>query len=145
MNQATPLQSALKLGRALLVPPRLMLAEMVDRRTFNEMLFSSYAGTSEDRMVLLAQEAFDNVMRPSLYAGARSLVEKSRAAGHDVVLVSGALECVLERLAEDFGGAEVIGNRLEMKDKIATGKLLKPVVARPEKARPGREHATPKS
>jgi len=105
------------------------------------MLFSSYAGTSEDRMMLLAQEAFDNVMRPSLYPGARSLVEKSRAAGHDVVLVSGALTCVLDRLADYFGGAEVIGNRLEMKDGIATGKLLKPVVAGPEKARLIREHA----
>jgi HAD superfamily hydrolase (TIGR01490 family) len=144
MNQGTPLQSALKLGRALLDSPRLMLAEMVDRRTFNEMLFSSYAGTSEDRMMLLAQEAFDNVMRPSLYVGARSLVEKSRAAGHDIVLVSGALECVLERLADYFGGAEVIGNRLEMKDGIATGKLLKPVVAGPEKARLIREHAKTK-
>src|SRR5260221_1805919 len=118
-----------------------MVAELVDRRTFNEMLFSSYAGTSEDRMVLVAQEAFDSVMRPSLYAGARSLVEKSREAGHDIVLVSGALECVLERLGEYLGGAEVIGNRLEMKDGIATGKLLKPVVAGPEKARLIREHA----
>jgi HAD superfamily hydrolase (TIGR01490 family) len=90
---------------------------------------------------MLAQEAFDNVMRPSLYVGARSLVEKSRAAGHDVVLVSGALECVLERLGEYLGGAEVIGNRLEMKNGIATGKLLKPVVAGPEKARLVREHA----
>jgi phosphoserine phosphatase len=35
----------------------------------------------------------------------------------------------------------VIGNRLEMKDGIATGKLLKPVVAGPEKARLIREHA----
>jgi HAD superfamily hydrolase (TIGR01490 family) len=144
MNQGTPLQSVLKLGRALIDSPRLMIAEMVDRRTFNEMLFSSYAGTSEDRMMLLAQEAFDNVMRPSLYPGARSLVEKSRAAGHDVVLVSGALECVLERLADYFDGAEVIGNRLEMKDGIATGKLLKPVVAGPEKARLIREHAAAK-
>ncbi len=144
MNQGTPLRSAMKLGRALLESPRMLVAEMIDRRTFNEMLFSSYAGTSEDRMVLLAQEAFDNVMRPSLYPGARSLVEKSRAAGHDVVLVSGALECVLEKLAEYIGATEVIGNRLEMKAGIATGKLLKPVVAGPEKARLVREHAAAK-
>ncbi len=114
---------------------------MVDRRTFNELLFASYAGTSEDRLMLLAEEAFDNVMRPSLYPGARSLVDKSRAAGHEVVLVSGALECVLEKLAEHVGATSVIGNRLEMKDGIATGKLLKPVVAGPEKARLIREHA----
>ena len=92
-------------------------------------------------MVLLAEDAFENVMRPSLYPAAKALVEKSRAAGHDVVLVSGALEIVLEQVAKYLGADEVIGNRLEMKAGIATGKLLKPVVAGPEKARLIREHA----
>ena len=72
---------------------------------------------------------------------AKALVEKSRAAGHDVVLVSGALEVVLQQVAKYLGADEVIGNRLEMKAGIATGKLLKPVVAGPEKARLIREHA----
>ena len=35
----------------------------------------------------------------------------------------------------------VVANRLELKAGIATGKLLKPVVAGPEKARLIREHA----
>jgi HAD superfamily hydrolase (TIGR01490 family) len=143
-NQGTPLRSAIKLGRALMDSPRMMIAELIDRRTFNELLFASYAGMSDDRITLLAEETFDKVMRPSLYPGARSLVEKSRAAGHDVVLVSGALECVLTKLADYLGATEVIGNRLEMKDGFATGKLLKPVVAGPEKARLVREHAAAK-
>jgi HAD superfamily hydrolase (TIGR01490 family) len=116
-------------------------AELVDRRTFNELLFASYAGMSEDRMVLLAKDAFENVMLPSLFPAAKGLIEKSRAAGHDVVLISGALEIVLEHTARFLGAQEVIGNRLEMKAGIATGKLLKPVVAGPEKARLIREHA----
>lgn len=144
LNQGTPLQTAKRLGRALIGAPRMALAEMVDRRTFNELLFASYAGMSEDRMVLLAEDTFSNVMRPSLYPAAKQLVEKSRAAGHDVVLVSGALEVVLEQAAKYLGAQEVIGNRLEMKDGIATGKLLKPVVAGPEKARLIREHAKAK-
>jgi HAD superfamily hydrolase (TIGR01490 family) len=99
---------------------------------------------SEDRLVLLADDAFENVLRPSLFPAARSLVEKSLAAGHEVVLVSGALEILLEKLAKYLGAQGVIGNRLEMKDGIATGKLLKPVVAGPEKARLIREHARAK-
>jgi phosphoserine phosphatase len=35
----------------------------------------------------------------------------------------------------------VIANQLEMKDHVATGKLLRPVVAGPEKARLIRQHA----
>ena len=141
VNQGTPLQTAKRIGRALFGAPRMAFAEMVDRRTFNELLFASYAGMSEDRMVLLAKDAFENVMRPSLFPAAKGLIEKSRAAGHDVVLISGALEIVLEHTAHFLGAQEVIGNRLEMKAGIATGKLLKPVVAGPEKARLIREHA----
>jgi HAD superfamily hydrolase (TIGR01490 family) len=144
INQGTPLQTAMRVGRALFGAPRMALAEMVDRRTFNELLFASFAGISEDRMVLLAEDVFENVLRSSLYPAAKGLVEKSIAAGHDVVLVSGALTIVLEQLARYLGAQESIGNRLEFKDGVATGKLLKPVVAGPEKARLIREHAKEK-
>jgi HAD superfamily hydrolase (TIGR01490 family) len=141
VNQGTPVQSALRIGRALIGAPRMAIAEMLDRRVFNELLFSAYAGMSEDRLLLLAEEAFDKVLRPSLYPAAQSLIDKSLSAGHEVVLVSGALDCILKRFAAHVGATDVIANHLEMKDGIATGKLLKPVVAGPEKARLVREHA----
>jgi HAD superfamily hydrolase (TIGR01490 family) len=141
MNQATPFRTLQKLGRAFLRAPTLAVAELVDRRMFNEMLFASYEGMSEDRLVLLADEAFEKVLRPSLYQSGLDLIEKSRDAGHEIVLVSGALEPILELLASHIGGATIIGNRLEIKNGICTGKLLKPVIAGPEKARVVREHA----
>jgi HAD superfamily hydrolase (TIGR01490 family) len=141
LNQATPFQSARRLGRALLKAPSMALAELVDRRTFNELLFSTYAGMSEDRLHALATEAFEAKLLPSLYPKAVDLVRKSRAAGHEVVLVSGALDLVIAQLANHLGGCAFIANRLEVKNGRATGKLLKPVVAGPEKARLIREHA----
>ncbi len=141
MNQATPVATLRKLGRAFLRAPSLALAELVDRRMFNEMLFASYEGMSEDRLVLLADEAFEKVIRPSLYRSGLDLIAKSRDAGHEIVLVSGALEPILRLVGEHIGGATTIGNRLEIKDGICTGKLLKPVIAGPEKARVVREHA----
>jgi len=140
-NQGTPVQTTLRIGKALLRAPRMAAAELLDRRLFNEILYSAYAGMSEDRLLLLADEVFDGVLRPSLYPSAKQLVDQSRAAGHDIVYVSGALDFVVARLAAHLGGGEVIANRLEMKDGIATGKLKKPVVAGPEKARLVREHA----
>ncbi len=144
MNQATPVGTLKKLGRAFLRAPTLVVAELVDRRMFNELLFASYEGMSEDRLVLLADEVFEKVIRPSLYRSGLDLIEKSREAGHEIVLVSGALEPILALLAEHIGGATIIGNRLEIKDGICTGKLLKPVIAGPEKARVVREHARAK-
>jgi HAD superfamily hydrolase (TIGR01490 family) len=141
LNQGTPVQTGLRLGKALLQAPRMAAAELLDRRMFNELLYSAYAGMSEDRVVMLADEVFENVLRPALYPSARALVDKSRSAGHEVVYVSGALDCVAERLANFLGGGEVIANRLEMKNGIATGKLRRPVVAGPTKARLISEHA----
>jgi HAD superfamily hydrolase (TIGR01490 family) len=141
LNQGTPVQSALRLGRALLGAPRMAIAEMLDRRVFNELLFSAYAGMSEDRLELIGEDAFKQVMLPTLYPSAKDLVEKSLAAGHEVVFVSGALECVVRHLARHLGATTVIANRLEMKRGVATGKLLRPIVAGPEKARIVRDHA----
>ncbi len=141
LNQGTPLQTAMRVGRALLRAPRMILAEMADRRLFNELLYNSYQGMSEDRLLLLGKEAYEKVMRPSIYPFAASLVKKSRDNGNRVVFVSGALDCVISHMATELGADEVIANRLEIKDGIATGKILKPVVAGPEKARLIREHA----
>lgn len=140
-NQGTPWASARKIGQTLLKAPAMAAAELVDRRTFNELLFSAYGGMSEDRLMLLADEAFDSVLRPSVYPGARDLIRKNLERGFDVVLISGALDFLARRLADHLGATSVIANRLELKAGIATGKLLKPVVAGPEKARLIREHA----
>lgn len=140
-NQPTPLHSLAKMGRALIKAPWMVLAEMKDRRLFNELLFSSFEGVSEDRLLLLAEETFEKVMKPKLYRGARDLVQTSLDKGHEVILVSGALDFLMALLKDHLGATGVIANRLEIHDRFATGKLLRPVVAGPEKARLIREHA----
>jgi len=141
LNQPTPLHSFAKLGRALLKSPWMVMAEMQDRRLFNELLFSSFEGVSEDRLVALAEETFESVIKPKVYPRAKELVQTSLDKGQDVVLVSGALDFLMAFLARHLGATDVIANRLEIKDRFATGKLLRPVVAGPEKARLIREHA----
>ena len=141
LNQPSPWRSLGKVVRAALGAPGMVLAETRDRRTFNELLYSLYSGVSEDRLLSLADEAFDKVLKPSLYPGAKDLVESCRSRGHQVVFVSGALDFMMARLAKHLGAHEVIANRLEIHGGYATGKLLRPVVAGPEKARLVREHA----
>ena len=55
-----------------------------------------------------------------------------------------ALDFLMDRLATYLGATGVIANKLEFKDGHATGRLLRPVVAGPEKARLVREHARAK-
>lgn len=141
MNQTSPLLGASRVLKTFASVPALLAAEEVDRGTFNEWLFRGYAGISEDRLLDLADEAFDSVMRPALYKGAFDLVKRARGAGHRVVLLSGSPDFLLHRLARLIDADEVIGNRLQIRDGLATGKLLPPIVAGPEKARIIKDHA----
>lgn len=77
----------------------------------------------------------------NLYRGARDLIQRSLDLGHQVVFVSGSLDVILHHFAKELGAHEVIANRLEIKDRRATGKLMRPVVAGPEKAFLIRQHA----
>lgn len=140
-HQRSPMKSLQKLARAALKTPQFIWAELQDRRMFNEALFTSYEGISQDRLHILADDAFETILKKAVYPHARDLVARSRDEGHDVVIVSGALDFLMKRLADHLGATHVIANRLEIKDGYATGRLLRPVVAGPEKARLIREHA----
>ncbi len=140
-NLGTPLKSLQHLASAALRAPAMAAAELRDRRMFNELLYSSYRGVSEDRLVVLAKDVFEDVLRPALFPRAMELIQQSKRAGHEVVLVSGALDVVLEHLRLHLGADRVIANRLEIKDGVATGKMVRPVVAGPTKARLIVDHA----
>jgi len=141
LHQRTPMRSLQKLARAAIRAPHMLWAELQDRRLFNEALFASFEGISKDRLLILADDAFDSVLKKAIFPHARGLVSRCRDEGHDVVLVSGALDFLMTRLADHLGATHVIANKLEIKDGYATGRLLRPVVAGPEKARLVREHA----
>ena len=141
LNQPTPLDVLSGLGKALLKAPAMVMAEWRDRRLFNEMLFSVFKGMSEDRLVFLAEDVFERVLRPNLYPGAKDIVQTSLDKGHEVILVSGALDVLMDHLVTHLGAHGYIANRLEIKDLRCTGKLMRPVVAGPNKALLVRDHA----
>lgn len=134
INQNTPWQSLARVGGALLQAPMMAMAELQDRRLFNEMLFSHYKGMSEDRIIVLSEEVFEKTVKPRIFKGTADLIAKCHAAGMRVVLVTGSLDYTIRPLTEHLGADHFIANRLEMKDGYATGRLLRPVVAGPEKA-----------
>ena len=124
----------MRLGGALLQAPAMAMAELRDRRLFNEMLFSHYKGMTEDRMAVLSEEVFDAIVKPRIFRGAQDLINQCKVSGKRVVLITGSLDWTIQYLSDYLGADHFIANRLEMKDGKATGKLLRPVVAGPEKA-----------
>ena len=115
--------------------PAYWIADKIDRKLFNEAFYKNYAGFSRDRLELLGQEVFDKVLRPSIFPGTPSLVARSKEQGHLQILVTGALDTITRPLAEHLGFDDFIANRLEYKDNVATGRLIKPFIGGANKAR----------
>ena len=115
--------------------PVFWAADKLSRKWFNEVFYRSYEGQSEDRLVVLADELFEDVIKPNIYPGTQDLIAESRRAGCRQVLISGALDFTMRPLAEYLGVDDLIANQLEFdRNGYATGKLRKPFVAGATKA-----------
>jgi HAD superfamily hydrolase (TIGR01490 family) len=119
----------LRVARALLRAPSWILAERKSRLHFNKMFFREYAGLSEQFLRGEAQKMADAVLVPALYRQARAKLEEDRAAGYELVLVTGSLDFAIEGFAKTLGFREVLANRMLFRAGVAQGELLPPVLA----------------
>jgi HAD superfamily hydrolase (TIGR01490 family) len=126
--------SARNTVKTALSVPVFWAADKLSRKWFNEIFYRSYEGASEDRLVVLADELFEDVIKPNIYPRAKELIDESRRAGVRQVLISGALDFTMRPLARYLGVDDLIANQLEFVDNYATGKLKKPFVAGATKA-----------
>lgn len=133
-NQPTIPRSLWKTLQTAVSIPMFMAADKLSRKLFNQLFYTYYSGEPEDRLVVLAEDLFEEVIRPSIFPGAPDLVAESRRAGCRQVLVSGGLDFTVRPLARFLGIDDIIANRLEFEKGYATGQLGKPFVAGPTKA-----------
>ena len=141
MNQPTLTGSLFKTISTVAQLPLYWAADKVSRKAFNEMFYKVYEGQSEDRLVVLAEDMFEDVIKKSIYPRTRDLIEESRRAGCKQVLISGGLDFVLRPLARHLNMDDMIANRLEFSGGYATGRLQKPFVGGATKAVLMRDYA----
>lgn len=126
-----------KLGRtARLVAslPFYAVADKLGRKYFNDLFYQNYRGISEDRLWILGEELYDKVIRKNVFADMLALIKRSRDEGFRQVLITGAIEQMIKPLAEALEVDAWFANRLEFDGGVATGRLVAPVLAGPEKA-----------
>ena len=85
-------------------------------------------GVSRDRLDLLGEEYFQYKLRPFLKDDGVQQLKAAQESGSEIVLVSQGLEHVMRPLAQHLGVKWLVANRLEFRDRIATGRLLDPVI-----------------
>jgi HAD superfamily hydrolase (TIGR01490 family) len=121
--------------------PLFLAADKLSRKAFNALFYRYYKGMSEDRLVVLAEELFEEVIKPSIFPRAPDLVAESKRAGLRQVIVSGGLDFTVRPLARYLGVDDFLANRLEFEDGYATGQLRKPFIAGATKATVMRDYA----
>jgi len=92
------------------------------------VVHSVLRGVSRDRLDLLGDEYFQYKLKPYLKPDGVTELKRLQSTGADVVLVSQGLDHVMRPLAQYLGVKWMVVNRLEFRDRVATGRLLEPVI-----------------
>jgi HAD superfamily hydrolase (TIGR01490 family) len=140
-HQPTLSGSLVKSAKTALSIPMFLVADKLSRKVFNQLFYGYYAGEPEDRLVLLAEELFADVIKPSIFPRTQDLIAESKRAGLRQVIVSGGLDFTVRPLARYLGVDDFIANTLEFENGYATGHLGKPFVAGATKAVIMRDYA----
>jgi thioester reductase-like protein len=92
------------------------------------VVYSVLRGVSRDRLDLLGDEYFQYKLKPYLRPDGVLRLKKLQASGAEIVLVSQGLDHVMSPLARYLGVKWMVANRLEFRDRVATGRLVGPVI-----------------
>ncbi|MGH9758211.1 MAG: HAD family hydrolase, partial [Candidatus Acidiferrales bacterium] len=92
------------------------------------VLHTVLRGVSRDRLDLLGEEYFEYVLKPRLKERGLAELQAARTGGGEIVLVSQGLDHIMRPLARHLNISQILCNRLDFRDGIATGRLLNPVI-----------------
>lgn len=114
-----------RLGALAAAAPALGLAARADRRLGRRLGLLACAGLGRDRIeVLLREHAERDLAGLALRPRGLEVVERARRDGHRVILVTSTLAPALAPLAVRLAADALVGDDLEYRDGVATGKVL---------------------
>jgi HAD superfamily phosphoserine phosphatase-like hydrolase len=96
--------------------------DLLNRKVFNEYFYRAYEGLSEDRLVVLGEDLFEDVLKKNIFPKAQDLIDEARRAGCRIVLITGALDFTIMALARHLRADDVIANKMQFVGGVATGR-----------------------
>ena len=82
-------------------------------------------GFSVEEMQHIVGDAMETVLRPLVYEEPLHLLERHRARGEQVYIVSATLQEIVQHIADDLGFDGAIGSTCEIVDGVYTGRTLR--------------------
>lgn len=129
-NAQTFQQRAFGLGTVLAASPlALRGTPLSDSSTANRLAWAGLRGVSEDRLHILGEAYYKAHLAGSLRSGGLRAIERARARGEAIVLVSDNLDVIIDHLAAEIGADAVLCNRMELRGDRATGRLADPTIS----------------
>jgi fatty acyl-CoA reductase len=133
MREMPPAMRPLWIAGFLPKIPYYWALDKVSRAHFNRAFYKNYAGWSPIRAKHLGKESFPGFTLDRIYPDALATLREHKAAGHRVVLLSGALDFILDPL-KDLAD-DVLSASLQEEDGHFTGEISGPPVAGEARAR----------
>jgi len=127
-NAQTFLERWIRRGLVFLMAALRPVLYATNRVFATRVVHTVLRGISQDRLDLLGEEYFQYKLRPHLKPEGVAQLQRLLASGARVILVSQGLEQVMRPLARHLGVKWLVANRLEFRNRIATGRLLDPVI-----------------
>ena len=127
-NTQTFAARMLRRGLVFLMAALRPLLYATHRLFATRVVHSVLRGVSRDRLDLLGEEYFQYKLKPYLKPEGVIRLKQLQASGADIVLVSQGLDHVMRPLAKYLGVRWMLVNRLDFRDRIATGRVLTPVI-----------------
>lgn len=117
-----------RISNVALAAPFVFAGPLKDPTRSVQLTWMGLRGMSDDRLHVLGAEYADRILIPNLRSAAVRLLEEADAAGRTPVLISDSLDVIIKPVAEHLGIKHFVSNRMEFRERKATGKLLDPVM-----------------
>jgi HAD superfamily hydrolase (TIGR01490 family) len=114
--------------------PQYWLLDKWSRGRFNVVFYRRYRGLPVDEVCRWHRETFAQNLQRRVFPAALECLRGHREQGHRVVLLTGALDCVMQPLADFVGADDLIAMRLRAEGGVFTGELTGPPIAGEQKA-----------
>ncbi len=133
MQELSPVMRPLWLAAFVTKIPYYWGLDKISRTHFNRVFYKNYRGWKPARARQLGHESFAGFTLDRIYPGALERLLEHKEAGHRVVLLSGALDFLLEPFKDLVD--DVLSASLEEEDGVYTGELNGTPVAGDARAR----------
>ena len=103
--------------------PGYLIVDRISREKLTTRFYRNYRGFTPQGLRAGAEALFAEELKRRVYPQALDCIERHRAAGHDVVLISGSIREIVTPVAKYVGADHTLCSELEEAEGVFTGTL----------------------